>query len=76
MDLILIFVGMVLLATAIAATIFMGLYAGGFWSALGFAAFLIGLYKFFTYQSRPDAPLRRSALNAFQQCLADDSDQD
>lgn len=70
------FFAIVMLAAAAAATVFIGIYAGGFWTALGFAALMVGLYKFFTYQSGLDVPLRGSELNAFQQCLADDRDQD
>ena len=66
------FFAVVMLAAAVAATVLMGIYAGGFWTALGFAALVVGLYKFFTYQIGPDVPLRASELNAWQQSLSDD----
>jgi hypothetical protein len=72
MDLFSMFFAIVMLAAAIAATVFIGIYAGGFWTALGFAALVVGIYKLFTYQSGPDVPLRGRELNAWQQSLSDD----
>lgn len=63
----------VMIAAAIAATVLLGVYAGGVWGAGAFALLLFILYRAFTHQSGPDrAANDRDTLNAFQQSLADD----
>lgn len=61
-----------MIATAIVATIILGVYAGGIWGAGAFALLLLVLYRTFTQQSGPDLLTDQGALNAFQQPLADD----
>jgi len=61
-----------MIAAAIAATVIIGVYAGGIWGAGAFALLLFILYRAFTHQSGPDRPADRDALNAFQQPLSDD----
>lgn len=61
-----------MIAAAVAATIFVGMFAGGVWGALAFAALLIVIYRAMTHQSGSSRPLRRDELNAFQRPLSDD----
>lgn len=61
-----------MIAAALAATVVLGVYAGGIWGAGAFALLLFVLYRAFTHQSGPDRPTDRETLNAFQQPLADD----
>ncbi len=61
----------VMIGMAIAATYLIGIYAGGIWGALAFAALLIAIYKLFTHQSGPDR-MGKAELNAFQSPLSDD----
>jgi len=72
MDIFSMLFALVMIAAAIAATLFVGIYAGGIWGALGFAALIWALYKMATHQSGPDRPLRSDTLNAFQAPLSDD----
>lgn len=60
-----------MIAAAIAATILIGIYAGGIWSAMIFAAVLYALYRMFTYSSSENR-LKRDELNALQRPLSDD----
>lgn len=60
-----------MIAAAIAATILIGVYAGGIWAAVIFAGGLIALYRIFTYSSGETAMLR-DELNAYQRPLSDD----
>lgn len=61
-----------MLAAAIAATVILGIYAGGIWGAGAFALLLVALYRLCTHQSGPDRSSDRNTLNAFQQPLAED----
>lgn len=61
-----------MIAAAVAATILVGMFAGGIWGALAFAALLWCVYRAFTHQTGTDRPPRHDQLNAFQQPLADD----
>jgi len=72
MDIFSMLFALVMIAAAIAATILVGIYAGGIWGALAFAALIWGLYKMATHQSGPDRPMRSDSLNAFQAPLSDD----
>ncbi|MFV0382818.1 hypothetical protein [Paracoccus sp. (in: a-proteobacteria)] len=59
-----------MIAAAIAATILVGMFAGGLWGALAFAAVLVATYRALTRQSGSLRPMCRSQLNAFQRPLA------
>ncbi|WP_050672540.1 hypothetical protein [Phaeobacter italicus] len=72
MDVFAVIFALVMLAAAVAATIAIGIYAGGIWGALAFAAVLFGLYKAFSHQTGPSRPLRGKELNAFQKALSED----
>ncbi|WOI34784.1 hypothetical protein R1T40_08670 [Tritonibacter scottomollicae] len=61
-----------MIAAAIAATILVGMFAGGIWGALAFAALLVVTYRAMTYQNGPARPMKRDQLNAFQRPLSDD----
>lgn len=61
-----------MIAAAFAATVILGVYAGGIWGAGAFALLLFILYRAFTHQSGPDRSNDRGTLNAFQQPLSDD----
>lgn len=61
-----------MIAAAVAATIVIGMFAGGIWGALAFAALLVLVYRAMTYESGRPRPMRREQLNAFQRPLADD----
>lgn len=61
-----------MIAAAVAATILVGMFAGGLWGALAFAALLVATYRAMTHQSGPTRPMRRDQLNAFQRPLSDD----
>lgn len=61
-----------MIAAAIAATIAIGIFAGGVWGALAFGALLVLTYRAMTHQSGPARPMRRNQLNAFQRPLSDD----
>lgn len=63
---------LVMIAAALAATVLIGIYAGGLWGALAFAVAVWGLYKIATHQTGPCRPMRASSLNAFQHPLSDD----
>lgn len=54
-----------MIAAAFAATILVGMYAGGFWGGLAFAALLILLYRGFSDRNN-SGRLQRNQLNAFQ----------
>ncbi|AUQ89412.1 hypothetical protein [Phaeobacter sp. S60] len=60
------------IAAAVAATIIIGMFAGGIWGALAFAALLVLTYRVMDRQSGRIHPMRREQLNAFQRPLADD----
>ena len=60
-----------MIAAAVAATIFVGMFGGGLWGALAFSALLILIYRAFTDQSAPTRSLKSNQLNAFQQPLAE-----
>lgn len=60
------------IAAAMAATILVGVFAGGIWGAGLFALLLYALFRAFTHQSGPDRPRSRDTLNAFQQPLSED----
>ncbi len=60
-----------MIATAIAAAITLGIYAGGIWVAGAFALLLLILYRTFTFQSGPVRSNDRDTLNAFQRTLSD-----
>ena len=72
MDIFAIIFAVFMIAAAVAATLIVGLYAGGWIGALAFAGLLILIYRAFTYQAGEDRSLWSSRLNAFQQPLADD----
>ncbi|QBR35765.1 hypothetical protein ETW23_06010 [Leisingera sp. NJS201] len=61
-----------MIAAAIAATIAVGMFAGGIWGALTFGALLVLTYRAITHQSGPTRPMKRDKLNAFQRPLSDD----
>lgn len=61
-----------MIAAAVAATILVGMFAGGIWGALAFAALLVMIYRAMTHQSGPTRPMKRDQLNAFQRPLSDD----
>lgn len=61
-----------MIAAAVAATILVGVVAGGVWGAMAFAALLLLAYLAMTHQSGPTRRMKRNQLNAFQQSLADD----
>lgn len=61
-----------MIAAAIAATVFIGVFAIGIWGALAFAALLFALYRAATHQTGPDRPMDRGRLNAFQRPLSED----
>jgi len=61
-----------MIAAAVAATILVGVFAGGLWGALAFAALLVATYRAMTHQSGPSRPLKRDQLNAFQRPISDD----
>lgn len=61
-----------MIGVATAATVILGIYAGGIWGAGVFALLLFILYRAFTHQSGPDQLSDQGTLNAFQQSLADD----
>ena len=61
-----------MIAAAVAATILVGMFAGGIWGALAFAALLVVIYRAMTHQSGPTRPMKRDQLNAFQRPLSDD----
>ncbi|MBR9651925.1 hypothetical protein IT775_12415 [Thalassobius aquimarinus] len=62
----------VMIAAAVAATILVGMFAGGIWGALAFAALLVLAYRAMTHQSGPTRRLHRDEANAFQKPLSDD----
>lgn len=61
-----------MVAAAVAATIFVGMFAGWFWGALAFAGLLVVTYRAMAHQSGSTRPMQRDQLNAFQGPLADD----
>lgn len=61
-----------MIAAAVAATILVGMFAGGVWGALAFAALLVLAYRAMTHQSGPTRRMRRDQLNAFQRPMSDD----
>lgn len=61
-----------MIAAAVAATILVGMFAGGLWAALAFAALLVVIYRAATHQSGLTRPMKRDTVNAFQRPLADD----
>ncbi|WP_142835378.1 hypothetical protein [Palleronia caenipelagi] len=61
-----------LIAAAIAATVFVGVMGGGIWGALGFAALLILAYRALTYDSSPSRSGPRHGYNAFQRWASKD----
>ena len=61
-----------MIAAAVAATILVGMFAGGVWGALAFAALLVLAYRAMTHQSGPTRGIHRDQLNAFQRPLSDD----
>jgi hypothetical protein len=72
MDIFAMIFAILMIAAAIAATVALGIYAGGIWGAGAFALLLFILYRACTHQSGPDRSNDRDTLNAFQQSLADD----
>ena len=72
MDIFAMIFAVLMIAAAIAATVFLAVFAVGIWGALAFAALLILMYRAFTHQSGPDRPMRRESLNAFQRPLSED----
>lgn len=64
-----------MITAATAATILIGMFAGGVWGALGFAAFLVLIYRATTYSCGPDPSQERDQLNALQCPLADKQDE-
>jgi hypothetical protein len=72
MDFFALIFAILMIAAAIAATVILGIYAGGIWGAGAFALLLFVLYRACTHQSGPDRTNDRDTLNAFQQSLADD----
>lgn len=61
-----------MIAAAIAATILVGMFAGGIWGALAFAGLLVVTYRAMTHQSGPTRPMKRDQLSFFQHPLSDD----
>ncbi len=61
-----------MIAAAVAATILVGMLAGGLWGALAFATLLVVTYRAMTHRSGPTLPLKRDQMNAFQHSLFDD----
>lgn len=61
-----------MIAAAVAATITLGIYAGGLWGAGAFALLLFTLYRAFTHQSGPNRSNGKGTLNAFQAPSAED----
>ncbi|TDE34114.1 hypothetical protein [Antarcticimicrobium sediminis] len=61
-----------MIAAAVTATILVGMFVGGIWGALAFAAMLVLTYRAMTHQSGATRPMRRDQLNAFQRPLSDD----
>lgn len=61
-----------MIAAAIAATIFVGMFAGGIWGALAFAALLVVTYRAVTHQTGQTRSMKRNQLNALQRPLSDD----
>lgn len=72
MEIFAMFFAIFMTVAAIAATIFVGIFAGGVWGAMAFAALTFAIYRVFTYESGPTRPLKRKELNAFQRPLSDD----
>jgi len=72
MDVFAMIFAILMIAAAIAATVVLGVYAGGLWGAGAFALLLVALYRACIHQSGPDRKRGRDTLNAFQQPLADD----
>ncbi|MDA7827176.1 hypothetical protein N9A67_03000 [Rhodobacteraceae bacterium] len=66
------FFAIFMIVAAIAATILVGIFAGGVWGVMAFAAVILVIYRIFTHVSGPNRPLKRNALNAFQRALSDD----
>ncbi|MBK5933177.1 hypothetical protein CCR78_04170 [Rhodovulum imhoffii] len=61
-----------MIAAAVAATIFMYMFGGGIWAGLGFAALLVVTYRAGAYDGEPTDEMERDQLNAFQRPLSDD----
>ena len=61
-----------MIAAAVAATILVGMFAGGLWGALAFGALLVVTHRAMTHQSGPNRPMNRDQLNAFQRPMSDD----
>ena len=72
MDIFAMIFAILMITAAIAATVILGIYAGGIWAAGVFALLLFTLYRTFTNQSGPDSQNHRDTLNAFQHSLSDD----
>jgi hypothetical protein len=72
MEIFAIIFAVLMIGAAIAATVILGIFAGGIWGAGAFALLLFALYRAVTHQSGPGQTNSRDSLNAFQQPLADD----